>query len=48
MQLSPNGKHIAVLSAVGNRKNIIIMETKGLKNICAVTSLNNQDIADVF
>jgi len=48
LQLSPNGEYIAVLSPVGNRKNIIIMETKGLKNIRAVTSLNNQDISSFF
>lgn len=48
LQLSPDGEYIAVLSPVGTRKNIVIMETKGLKNIRAVTSLTNQDIAGFF
>ncbi len=48
LQLSPDGKHIAVLSPVGKRRNIVIMDTEGLKNIRAVTGLAKQDIAGFF
>lgn len=45
MELSPNGKYLAMLSPVGNRRNIVVMETEGLKNVRAVTGLKHQDVA---
>ena len=48
LQLSPDGSKLAVISPVGKRKNIAIMETDGLKNIRAVTGLKEQDIAGFF
>ncbi len=44
LQLSPNGKYIAVLSPVNSRRNIVIMETNGLKNIRPITGFREQDI----
>ena len=48
LQLSPDGSKLAVLSPIGNRKNIVIMDTDGLKNVRAVTSLKKQQIAGFF
>lgn len=48
LQISPDGKHIAVLSPVGNRRNIVIMDTEGLKNIKAVTGLKKQNVGGFF
>ncbi|WP_168204186.1 S9 family peptidase [Aliikangiella coralliicola] len=48
LQLSPDGKHIAVLSPVNNRRNIVIMDTDGLKNIRPITGLSKQDIGGFF
>ena len=45
LQLSPNGKYIALLSPINNRKNIVIIETDGLKNAKPVTKFDDQDIA---
>ncbi|ALO35532.1 hypothetical protein CMT41_13020 [Colwellia sp. MT41] len=48
LQLSPDGSKLAVISPVGKRKNIAVMETDGLKNIRVVTGLKEQDIAGFF
>ncbi|MBV1907796.1 MAG: S9 family peptidase [Kangiellaceae bacterium] len=48
LQLSPNGKYLAVLSPVGERRNILIMEVEGLKNPRPLTGLKKQDIAGFF
>ncbi len=48
LQLSPNGKYLAVLSPIKDRRNIVIMEVDGLKNPRALTSLTKQDIAGFF
>ena len=45
LQLSPNGKYIALLSPINNRKNIVIIEADGLKNARPVTKFDEQDIA---
>ncbi|MDH5434549.1 MAG: S9 family peptidase [Gammaproteobacteria bacterium] len=47
LQLSPNGKYLAVLAPVKNRRNIVIMETEGLKNMRVITGLD-EDIASFF
>tara|TARA_B110000046_G_scaffold185463_1_gene227183 strand:+ start:3170 stop:5110 length:1941 start_codon:yes stop_codon:yes gene_type:complete len=44
LQLSPNGKYLAVLSPINDRKNIVILETEGLKNAKPVTKFDDQDI----
>ncbi|MEL0633652.1 S9 family peptidase [Pseudoalteromonas carrageenovora] len=44
LQLSPNGKYLAVLSPINDRKNIVILETEGLKNAKPVTKFDEQDI----
>ena len=44
LQLSPNGKYLAVLSPINERKNIVIIETDGLKNAKPVTQFDEQDI----
>jgi dipeptidyl aminopeptidase/acylaminoacyl peptidase len=48
LQLSPNGKYLAVLSPIKDRRNIVIMEVDGLKNPRPLTSLTKQDIAGFF
>ncbi|RLA03402.1 MAG: S9 family peptidase [Gammaproteobacteria bacterium] len=48
MQISPDGKHIAVLSPVNNTRNIVVMDTEGLKNFRTVTRYKDQDIAGFF
>jgi len=48
LTLSPNGKYIAVLSPVNNRRNIVIMETDGLKNIKPITGFKKQNIRSFY
>ncbi len=48
LQLSPDGKHLAVLSPVNNRRNIVIMETAGLKNVKPITGFREQDIGSFY
>ncbi len=48
LQISPDGKHIAVLSPVGKRRNLVIMDAEGFKNIRPLTGLRKQDIAGFF
>lgn len=45
LQLSPDGKYLAVLSPINDRKNIVILETDGLKNAKPVTKFDEQDIS---
>jgi dipeptidyl aminopeptidase/acylaminoacyl peptidase len=45
LQLSPDGKYLAVLSPINDRKNIVILETEGLKNAKPVTKFDEQDIS---
>lgn len=48
LQLSPNGKYIAVISPVNNRRNIVVLETDGLKNIRPLTGLTDQDVRGFY
>jgi len=48
LQISPNGKFLAVLSPVGERRNIVVMDVDGLKNVRAVTALKDQGVAGFF
>ncbi|MCW8877515.1 MAG: hypothetical protein OQK51_10705, partial [Kangiellaceae bacterium] len=48
LQLSPNGKYLALLSPVNDRRNIVIMETENLTNARAITGLKNQDVGGFF
>ena len=48
LKLSPDGKKLAVLTPVSNRRNIAIMDTDGLKNIRLVTGLKERDIGGFF
>jgi len=48
LQLSPNGKYLAVLSPVNDRRNIVVMDVDGLKNVRALTGLSKQNIAGFF
>jgi len=47
LQLSPNGKYLAVISPINKRRNIVVMEVEGLKNARALTGLK-KDIAGFF
>ncbi len=48
LQLSPSGKYLAVLSPINDRRNIVVMDVDGLKNVRPLTGLSNQDIAGFF
>lgn len=48
LQLSPNGNFIAVLSPVNKRRNIVIMDTVGLKNIKPITGFKEQDVRGFY
>lgn len=51
LQISPNGKYLALLSPINDRRNIVIMERdekKGLVNPKALTGLSDQDVAGFF
>jgi len=48
LQLSPNGKYLAVLSPINDRRNIVVMDVDGLKNVRALTGLKDQNIASFF
>ncbi len=48
LQISPNGKYLAVLSPIGERRNIVVMDVDGLKNVRAVTALKDQGVAGFF
>jgi len=44
LQLSPNGKYLAVLSPINERRNIVVMEVDGFKNARPITKFDEQDI----
>ena len=48
LQLSPNGKYLAVLSPINDRRNIVVMDVDGLKNPRPLTGLKKQGIANFF
>ena len=48
LQLSPNGKYIALLSPVNDSRNIVVMETEGLKNMRAITGFDNRNVRSFF
>ncbi len=51
LQLSPNGKYLALLSPINERRNIVLMELDNQNNLTnprALTGLSNQDIASFF
>ena len=48
LQLSPNGKYLAVMSPINDRRNIVIMEVDSLKNVRALTGLSKQNVAGFF
>ncbi len=51
LQLSPDGKHLALLSPIRDRRNIVIMEldnNKKLKNARPLTALNKQDVGGFY
>jgi len=48
LQLSPNGKYLAALAPYRGRRNIVVMETDGLKKPKAVTDLEDYDIDTFF
>lgn len=48
LQISPDGKYLAVISPINDRRNIAVMETDGLKNIRALTGLSKQSVAGFF
>jgi dipeptidyl aminopeptidase/acylaminoacyl peptidase len=48
LQLSPDGKHIALISPIANRRNIAIMETDGFKNIRALTRFTKDNVGSFF
>ncbi|WP_196141196.1 S9 family peptidase [Aliikangiella sp. G2MR2-5] len=48
LQLSPNGKYLALLSPVNGRRNIVVMETNDLSKARAITGLSSQDVGGFF
>lgn len=48
LQISPDGKKLAVLSPVGERRNIVLMDVDGLKNVRALTGLSKQGVGGFF
>ncbi len=48
LQLSPNGKYIALISPVNNRRNIVIVETHNLKKPKQLTGFSEYDIGGFF
>ncbi len=48
MQLSPSGKYLATLAPVNGHRNVVVLETDGLKNIKPLTGLDDQDVAGFF
>ena len=48
LQISPDGKKLAVLSPVGERRNIVLMDVDGLKNVRALTGLSKQNVGGFF
>lgn len=48
LQLSPDGKHIAVISPVNERRNLVLMDSDGLKNVRPITGLRKQNVGGYF
>jgi dipeptidyl aminopeptidase/acylaminoacyl peptidase len=48
LQLSPNGKYLAVISSVNKRQNIVLLETANLKNIRALTGYSKFNVGGFF
>ncbi|MFT5520848.1 MAG: dipeptidyl aminopeptidase/acylaminoacyl peptidase [Enterobacterales bacterium] len=48
LQLSPSGKYLAVISPVNKRRNLVILETKNLKNARALTGYNDSNVGGFF
>lgn len=48
LQLSPDGKYMALLSPINDRRNIVIVETDGLKNMRAVTGFDKNDVRGFY
>ena len=44
LQLSPSGKYIATLAPIHGHRNLVVMETDGLKNPQQLTGISDQDI----
>lgn len=48
LQLSPNGKYLAVLSSVNKRRNIVLLETANLKNVRPLTGYEKFNVGAFF
>ncbi|MCG8369015.1 MAG: S9 family peptidase [Proteobacteria bacterium] len=48
MQLSPSGKYLATLAPIEGHRNIVVIETDGLKNLKPLTGLKDQDVSGFF
>ncbi len=48
LQLSPNGKHLAVISPVFNRRNIILFNMDDLSKPITLTTFNKYDVGGYF
>jgi len=44
LQLSPNGKYLAVISSVNKRRNIVLLETENLKNYRPLTGYEKLNV----
>jgi dipeptidyl aminopeptidase/acylaminoacyl peptidase len=44
LQLSPSGKYMATLAPIHGHRNLVVMETDGLKNPKQLTGISDQDI----
>lgn len=48
LQLSPNGKYLAVISSVNKRRNIVLLETANLKNVRPLTGYDKFNVGGFF
>ncbi len=48
LQLSPNGKYLAVMSPINNRRNIVILELENMSNAKPLTRFDKYNVGGFF
>ncbi len=48
LQLSPDGKYLAVISPINKRRNIVLLETADLKNAKPLTAFDDNNVGGYF
>ncbi len=48
LQISPNGKHLSVISSVNNRRNIVLMDVDDLSNPKPLTTFSEYNVGGYF